>query len=186
MDQEEVTHRSNVAVVFIDIQDKLQPAIHDGDQVLANSIKVAQFCDRLGIPVIVTEQYPKGLGQTKPELQEALGDGYAPIAKTEFSCFGCQEFVDKIAEMDLDVIAVCGMETHICVLQTVLAPLESQELEVMVLADCVGSRTPLNHQLGLDRMRDEGAIISSMEMFFYEYLGKAKTDEHKAVFDLLK
>jgi len=178
--------RASVVVVVVDVQEKLFRYILDKDNIQANLVKLIDFCRRLDIPLIVTEQYPKGLGTTIPEMQEALGPEYRPYAKTVFSCFGSEEFVDALEESGADTMILVGIETHICVMQTALTALSSESYDVVVLADCVGTRSEQNHQLGLKRMRDEGAVISSMEMFFYEMLQEAKTEDHERVFDLLK
>jgi nicotinamidase-related amidase len=186
MDMEGLLPRVNVAVVLVDVQEKLFRQIHDKENILANILKVIQFCRRMDIPVLVTEQYPKGLGATLPEIQQALGASYKPMSKTVFSCFGAPEFPDALEETGADVIVLLGIETHICVLQTALTALASDLYDVVALADCIGARSAGNHQLGLDRMRDEGAMISSWEMFVYEMLVEAKTEDHERVFDLLK
>ena len=178
--------RDSVAVVVVDIQEKLFPHIHNKDELLGNVQKVVNFCRRLDIPLVVTEQYPKGLGTTLPEIQEVLGGSYKPIKKTIFSCFGVPEFIEALDETGADTIVLTGIETHVCISQTALMGLAADDYDLVVLADCVGSRTEQNHRIGLARMQDEGAIISSMEMFFYEMLVAAKTDDHKNVFDLLK
>ncbi|MCZ7581935.1 MAG: isochorismatase family protein [Deltaproteobacteria bacterium] len=178
--------RDNVVVVLVDIQEKLFPHIDGNEALLTNAQKLVNFCQRLNIPMIVTEQYPKGLGVTLPALQEVLAGAYQPITKTVFSCFGAPEFIEALDAVDADTVVLAGIETHICVLQTALVGVGSEDYDMVVLADCVGSRRRMDHDLGLHRMRDEGAGIATMEMFFYEMLGAAKTEEHKAVFDLLK
>lgn len=177
---------NQVAVAVIDMQEKLFPFIHNKEELAKKVQKTVAFCRRLKIPLIVTEQYPKGLGATLPDIVQALGDSYKPLTKTVFSCFALPEFVAAVERTEAETVVLVGIETHICVMQSALTGLSWGAHDIVVLADCVGSRTEGNHRLGLDRMRDEGVIISSMEMFFYEILGEAKTEEHKLVFDLLK
>ncbi len=183
---EATTPMDHVAVVIVDIQEKLFEHIFNKEEILTNVSKVISFCKRLGVPLFVTEQYPQGLGETLPALRELLASDYRPIPKTVFSCYGAPDFVHALDESEVETVVLVGIETHICVMQTALSGLAYGAHDMIVLADCVGSRVDLNHGLGLDRMRDEGVIISSMEMFFYELLGEAKTAEHKLVFDLLK
>jgi nicotinamidase-related amidase len=185
-DIENAVPLDHVAVVIVDIQEKLFEHIFNKEEVLANVAKVISFCKRLEVPLLVTEQYPQGLGETLPALRELLADDYQPIPKTVFSCYGAPDFVRALDEAEVETVVLVGIETHICVMQTALSGLSYGAHDMIVLADCVGSRAEMNHALGLDRMRDEGVIISSMEMFFYELLGEAKTAEHKLVFDLLK
>jgi nicotinamidase-related amidase len=185
MELEGLLPRETTALVVVDIQEKLFPRVHGSDKLLENALKVIEFCKRLEIPILVTEQYPKGLGPTIAAVKEALGESYRPIPKTAFSCFGEPEFVNALEELGADTLAVIGIETHVCVLQTALVGMAS-DYDVLVLADCLSSRDPANHELGLRRLSDEGAILGSSEMFFYEMLTEAKTRDHQAVFDLLK
>lgn len=177
--------REATALIVVDIQEKLFPQIQGKEDLLANSLKVIEFCRRLEIPVLVTEQYPQGLGSTLPAVKTALGDDYRPIPKTAFSCFGEPEFTAALADLAVDSLVLIGIETHVCVLQTALVGVAS-EYDVLVLADCVGSRASFNHELGLRRLSDEGILVGSSDMFFYEMLVEAKTDDHQAVLDLLK
>ncbi len=186
LELEGLVPREDVAVVVVDIQEKLFGFIHEKERVLENSKKVIEFCRRIGLPLYVTEQYPKGLGATLPEIQQALGADYKPIPKTAFSCLGEPAFMEALEGSEASTLVLFGIETHICVLQTAITALASGNWDVMIVSDAVGSRTAENHRLGLDRARDEGAIIASSEMFFYEILQEAKTDDHKKVFDLLK
>lgn len=186
MELEGLLSRESLALVVVDIQEKLFPRTHEHEQVLERCLKVIEFCRLLEIPIVVTEQYPKGLGQTLPAVQDALGKYYKPIAKTAFSCFGEPHFTEAIDELDVDVLALIGVETHVCVAQTALVGMVAYDYEMVVLADCVTSREPRNIDIGLQRVREEGGVISSMEMFFYEMLVAAKTKDHKLVFDVLK
>lgn len=188
--------REESALVVVDIQEKLFPAIFNKEKVLANSIKVIEFCNRLDIPIIVTEQYPQGLGATLPEVRQVLGDAYRPIPKTAFSCFGEPKFIEKVLALGRPWLVLVGIETHVCVAQTAINALnfflepkdggEEIEFSICLLRDCVGSRTEEFHLAGEARLRDDGAIISTSDAFFYEMLVEAKTMDHKKVFDLLK
>jgi nicotinamidase-related amidase len=185
MELEGLLPRKTTALVVIDMQEKLFPRTNDSAAVLERCLKVIEFCKRLNVPIVVTEQYPKGLGTTLPAVREALGPLYKPISKTAFSCFGEERFVDKVEELEVDTLVLVGIETHVCVAQTALVGV-AYEYDIAVLADCVTSRNPRDHEIGLGRIRDEGGVIASSEMFFYEMLSEAKTDEHQKVFDLLK
>lgn len=186
LELEGLLNAQDVVVVVVDIQEKLFPHIHEGERVAETARKVIEFSKRLDLPLVVTEQYPQGLGCTLPILQDVLGAFYQPIPKTAFSCLGEQAFVDAVEATEASTLVLLGIETHICVLQTALTALVSGNWDVMILADAVGSRTPEAHRLGLTRAQDEGAIIANAEMFFYEILQEAKTEDHKKVFDLLK
>ena len=185
--------RDDAVLVVVDIQEKLFPLIQNKENILKESLKVIEFFKRLNLPIVVTEQYPKGLGETLPEVKEALGNLYRPITKTAFSCFGEPAFERQIHKLRKTWLVLIGIETHVCVAQTAIEGInsydeknETADFDIAVLADCVGSRTDFYHQMGLSRLRDEGALITTADAVFYELLGEAKTAEHKKVFDLLK
>jgi len=184
--------RDETVLVVIDIQEKLFPAIFNQKMVLDNSHKVIRFARLLDIPILVTEQYPKGLGTTLPSVRLALGDAYKPIPKTAFSCFGEPAFVEALKATGRRNVVLLGIETHVCVSQTAITGFYAAvddpdfELDMCVLADCVGSRNPTDHAFALDRMRIEDVIVTTKDAFFYEMLLEAKTEDHKKVFELLK
>jgi nicotinamidase-related amidase len=173
------------ALVVIDIQEKLLPPIHENQRLVRNSQLMIRLANILSLPVIVTTQYVKGLGQVIPEIASLLPQ-VTPLDKLEFGCFGNGEFCSNVANLSKsNTLLLCGMETHICVLQTALGAL-AQGHRVHVAADAVGSRTELNWQLGLQRMRDAGAVISSTEMMIYELLGRSGTPAFKEMLKHLK
>jgi nicotinamidase-related amidase len=150
------------------------------EQVAANSARLAQGARILEVPVVVTEQYPRGLGETVPEVARHL-DGVPRLEKVVFSAARADGF-------DLeqrDQVLVGGIETHVCVSQTVHDLLD-RGLEVHVAADAVSSRTTENRELGLAKMERAGAILTSTEMALFELLGRAGTPEFKAVQELVK
>jgi len=172
--------RDRAALVVVDVQEGFRPVIDDFTELARQAAILAQGAQIMGLPVVVTEQYPKGLGPTVPEIAEHL-DGVEPIAKTVFSA-PCAEGFDLQGR---DQAVVCGIEAHICVMQSVL-DLRERGVEVEVAADAVGSRKALNREVGLDRMREAGARVTSVETALFELLGEAGTDEFKAVQRLVK
>jgi nicotinamidase-related amidase len=169
----------------IDIQEKLLPPIHEKERLVRNSQLLIRLASMLSMPVVVTTQYAKGLGQTVPEIMSLL-PGNKPVDKMEFGCFGNGEFCSAISMLSgRNTLLLCGMETHICVMQTALGAL-NQGLNVHVAADAVGSRNELNWKLGLERMREAGAVISSAEMMVYELLGKSGSPAFKEILQYLK
>jgi nicotinamidase-related amidase len=139
----------------------------------------------LSLPVVVSTQYSKGLGQTIPEIASLLPN-VSPVDKLEFGCFGNGEFCSAIGVLaGRNTLLVCGMESHICVMQTALGAL-NQGLTVHVAADAVSSRTELNWKLGLERMRAAGAVLSSTEMMIYELLEKSGSTAFKEMLQYLK
>lgn len=169
----------------IDIQEKLLTPIHEKERLIRNSQLLVRLSNILSMPVIVTTQYSKGLGQTVPEIASLLV-GVTPVDKLEFGCFGNGEFCSAISLLSgRNALLLCGMEAHICVMQTALGAL-NQGLTVHVAADAVSSRTELNWRLGLERMRAAGAILSSTEMMIYELLGMSGSAAFKEMLRYLK
>ena len=172
-------------LAVIDIQEKLLSFIHEKERVVRNSQLLIRLANTLGLPVALSVQYPKGLGNTVPEIASLLS-GVKPIEKLEFGCFGNADYCSAIGRLSgRNTLLVCGIETHICVAQTVLGAL-NQGMTVHVAADAVSSRAELNWKIGLDRMRDAGAVISSTEMMIYELLGKSGTPAFKEILQYLK
>ena len=175
------------ALIVVDIQQKLFPPIHENARLLRNSQLLLRLAKIMNLPVVATTQYAKGLGATMAEIASLLPPDTTPIDKLEFGCFGSEGFCNAVRKLpkQRDVLLVCGMETHICVLQTVLGALH-QGYAVHVAADACGSRAELNWKLGLERMRDAGAVISSTEMAIYELLRGSGTAQFKEMLQHLK
>ena len=137
---------------------------------------LVQGAEAMEIPIIVTEQYPKGLGRTAPEIADVLPEGVAPIEKVSFSAPRAEGF--DLAGRDQAL--VCGIETHVCVNQTAL-DLLAEGVEVQVALDAVDSRSEQNKAIGLERMERAGAVVTSVETALFELLGRAGTEEFKQV-----
>ena len=173
------------ALAVIDIQEKLLPPIYEKERLVRNSQLLVRLANILNLPVIVSTQYARGLGQTIEEISALLPD-VKPVDKLEFGCFGNGEYCSTVAGLATrNTLLLCGMEAHICVMQTALGAL-SQGLNVHVAADAVSSRAELNWKLGLNRMQAAGAVISSTEMMIYELLGKSGTPAFKGMLQHLK
>ena len=177
---------ASCALVAVDIQQKLLPPIFNKDQLVRNSSLLIRLAKILDIPILVTTQYAKGLGETVPEIA-ALAADVAPIDKLEFSCFGKETFCSAVKALpgNRTTMLLCGMETHICVMQTALGALE-QGYIVHVASDAVGSRAEWNWRVGVERMRDAGCVISSTEMMMYELLRQSGTPAFKELLPHLK
>jgi nicotinamidase-related amidase len=168
--------RERTALVVVDIQEAFRKAVPSFDAVAESAATLVQGAEAMGIPIVVTEQYPKGLGHTVPEVAEHLPEGLKPIEKVRFSAAEADGF-------DLngrDQALVCGIETHVCVNQTVLDLLD-QGVEVEVVGDAVGSRTEENRELGLHKVEDAGAVLTSVETALFELLGGSDAAEFKQV-----
>jgi nicotinamidase-related amidase len=164
------------ALVVIDIQEGFRKAVPDFGRVTKATATLIEGAEAIGIPIVISEQYPKGLGETAPEVAERLPEGTEPLEKLVFSAAEAEGF-------DLggrDQALVCGIETHVCVNQTVL-DLLGQGVEVQVAEDAVSSRSEENKRVGLQKMERAGAVLTSVETALFELLGQAGTDEFKRV-----
>jgi nicotinamidase-related amidase len=175
-----VLARDSALLVVVDAQEAFRPAVLDFDRVIHNTAVLVQGARALGVPVVVTEQYPKGLGHTVPEVAEHL-DGVEPIEKVCFSAAAADGFDAGGREQ----VLVCGIESHVCVSQTAHDLLD-RGLEVHVARDAVTSRTRENREVGLHKMERAGAVVTSVETALFELLGAAGSDEFKAVQRLIK
>ena len=192
--------RARAVLLVVDIQDRLVPAMPPevAAQVIKNTTILIAAAARLGVPIIVSQQYPKGLGQTVPEVAAALaaaesdhGAAVYRFDKVTFSAAAAEVFhtlppAEKIgAMMTREQWIVCGMETHVCVYQTV-RDLAGPASAVHVVSDAVASRTKANWRLGLELCRDAGAMITSTEVCVFDLLGEAGTEEFKALSKMIK
>lgn len=168
--------RARAALVVIDVQEGFRNAVADFDEIARATATMIRGAAEIAVPVIVTEQYPEGLGPTAPEVAAELPEGLEPIAKTCFSAAEAQGF-------DLggrDQAIICGIEAHVCVNQTVL-DLLAAGTEVHVVSEAVGSRSPANRELGLAKAERAGAWRTSVETALFELLREAGDERFKAV-----
>lgn len=168
----------NSLLLVVDIQEKLVPTIHQADILVSNCKWLIEIASLLDIPVVTSEQYPKGLGHTVPELRAALPG--VRLEKTHFSCMAsppCQQAINALGKRQL---IVTGMETHVCVLQTALQSLQ-QGFDTFVVSDCVSSRRPEDRDCGLARMRASGVHIVNREMVAFEWMQEAGTDTFRHI-----
>ena len=173
--------REDSILVIIDVQEKLMPAIPNRQQVIDNVIRLIRFARIIGLPVILTEQ--DKLGPTLPEIKKEI-PGVDPIVKTSFNCFYCPAFSEQVKKPGRNTLILAGVENHVCVAQTALHALPG--FNVHVVGDAISSRTPENRDLGIERMRQFGAVITSTEMLIFELLKQAGTEEFKKVLPLVK
>jgi nicotinamidase-related amidase len=174
------------ALFVVDIQERLLPPIWEKERLVKNSQLLIRLAGILKIPTIVSTQYAKGLGNTVPEISSLLPE-VSPIDKVMFSCFGSDVFCSMVKRMpgQRTTVLLCGMETHICVMQTALAAMREGYV-VHVASDAVSSRAEWNWKIGLERMRAAGAIISSTEMIMYELLRSSGSPAFKELLPFLK
>ena len=170
------------ALLVIDLQEKLLPVIPSGEAVVERTQCLLHAATELDVPTGATVQYPQGLGPLDPRLAELLDD---PEEKLDFSAAVCRESIDKWANAGRDQIVITGIETHICVLQTVM-DLMAEGMRAFVVAEAVAARHGRDHETAIDRMRDGGATIVTTESVMYEWLTTAGHSKFKAISALVK
>jgi nicotinamidase-related amidase len=171
--------RDDAVLLVVDIQERLAVAMAERERVVANAGHLIAAAKLLGVPLLLTEQYPKGLGATVPELRAALDDAPA-IEKLTFDCCGEPSFAPALEQTGRSTVIVCGMEAHICVLQTVLGLL-ANGLNVHVVADAVCSRNAENARIALELQRHAGAVVTCTETVLFQLLGRAGTPQFKSI-----
>ena len=176
---------AHTALVIIDMQEGFRSHISDFAETAARIALVAHAARLLKVPVVVTEQYPKGLGQTANEIKAVLPAGLAPLETTAFSSCGAAAFEAELEGAGAVHVLVCGIEAHVCVNQTTHDLLE-RGYQVHLLTDCITARTVQNKQLGLAKMQQSGALPSSTEMALFELLRDARHEQFKAIQKLIK
>ncbi len=177
-------HRDSTALLVIDVQEKLLPAIHGSDGVADKAVILIKAARVLGLPILWAEQYPKGLGPTVERLSAAL-DGLKPVSKTAFSCLREPAFAEALGESGRRKLLMTGIETHVCVQQTALDAL-SQGYEAFVCRDATGSRAAIEHDAALARMASKGVDLVTVESALFELLGEARTPEFKEILPLIR
>jgi nicotinamidase-related amidase len=174
----------NTVLVMIDIQTRLWNVMFEKEALAENAARLLKGLKLLAVPVIVTEQNPRGLGPTLPELV-ALVPELKPLAKLCFSCRDDAAFRGALEEVNRRQVLLCGIESHICVYQTAL-DLLSAGFETQIVADCVSSRHPGNKEVALTRLQTEGAKLTASEMVLYELLKSADNPKFKEMLQVVK
>ncbi len=177
-------HRDNAIGVIIDIQEKLVPHMHEKNDVVRNTNILIQGLKLLNIPILVTEQYKKGLGKTVESITKQVEE-FPHYEKISFSCCDNPRFIEKLETSTKRDVIIAGIESHVCVLQTAI-DLKERGFHPVVVTDCISSRTKANKDIALIRMQQEGIYLSTYESILFELARKAGTDEFKAISKLVK
>jgi nicotinamidase-related amidase len=175
----------SAALAVIDMQEAFRPVMPDFGEVASRIATAVEGARLLQVPVILTEQYPKGLKHTAEEILPQLPTELKAIEKSCFSSCGAAEFLSRLESRNIKQVIVCGIEAHICVMQTTLDLLE-RGYEVFLLVDCITSRKPENKGVALARLTQAGAILSTLEMSLFEMMRDADSPQFKAVQKLIK
>jgi nicotinamidase-related amidase len=176
--------RQKAGLLVVDVQERLLPAIDESERVVRNCVRLIEGAGILNVPVFATEQYPKGLGRTVPEIARAA-PAFKPVEKLCFSACGSDGVLSLLKSRGVEHLIVCGIEAHVCVWQTV-SDLREAGLQVFVVADAISSRRLEDCRIAIQRMRDAGAAIVSLEMVLFELLERAGTDEFRRMLQIIK
>jgi nicotinamidase-related amidase len=174
----------NAALLVIDMQERLFPVMHEKEKLLHNMVKLIKGARVLEIPVVLTEQYPRGLGPTLPEIKELLPD-VKPVEKVSFNCCDEEIFCKTLGALKKKQVLIAGIEAHICVYQTAMALCRSG-YEVQVVGDCVSSREPENKLVSLFKMGAAGVSPTTAETALFELLKVASGDKFKQISNIVK
>lgn len=176
--------RDNTGLIVVDIQGKLAEIVHDSEQLIANTLALVKGAKVLDLPILWLEQNPEKLGGTTPVIADALTP-HKPITKYTFDGFGSVEFEEAVKQSGVSHWLVCGIETHICVYQTV-SSLVHLGYAVELVCDCVSSRTLANKELAIAKLSANGVGITSVEMCLYELVGDCRSGEFRDILRLIK
>jgi nicotinamidase-related amidase len=179
-----ILKKETTALLIIDMQERILPVIRNHETVLENTLKLLKGFKVMQLPVYFTEQYPKGLGPTSQKILSEL-DGYTAYQKMSFSCFGSENLFDELHKKKLSQIVVCGVESHVCVQQTVL-DLIANDFQVDLATDVVSSRKEIDYAIALERMRILGAEVTTTESILFELLEVCGTPEFKEISKIVK
>ncbi len=176
----------NCALLVVDIQERMMRVIDGKEEVTRNTVLMMKTANALSIPIVATTQYVEKIGELLPEIKAELG-GVTPMDKMEFDCFGNETAAKAIKSLgnNINTLIVCGVETHICIYQTVIGGLMAG-FRMWVPADAVSSRTQKNYRTGLSRIREIGGVVANTEMIIYELLRKAGTPVFRELLPFLK
>ena len=177
--------KEDAVLVAIDFQERLMPAMKNQKEVEETIKKLAEGWRVLGLPVLLTQQYTKGLGTTIESLRTALGEAYSPIEKTSFSAMGEPEFVKALETLGKKTIILTGVETHVCVQQTALDLLEAS-YQVFLVVDAVSSRDNNDKKYAQRRICEAGAVATTYEAVLFELVGGAREEGFKQISAIVK
>lgn len=180
----ELIPQKGCVLIVVDMQEKLYRVMKNKEKLLKNVLRLIKFSKTLNIPIVVTEQYPKGLGRTIKEVSEELPPGIEVIEKTSFGCFGEPRFLQRLEELKATTLVICGIEAHICVGQTVYAA--PSHLRILLVTDAISAYTEEDIATAVERAKEAGATLVTTEMFMFEYLKAAKTENFERCLHILR
>ncbi|MBM3308905.1 MAG: hydrolase [Candidatus Altiarchaeales archaeon] len=176
--------RNDTVLIVVDVQEKFRPVVFEFDRVVRNVRKIVEGFRVLNVPVVVTEQYPAGLGTTVSEVKQSLGK-FKPVEKNSFSCFGDKNFVKELKKLKRKNIVLVGIEAHVCVFKTALDAL-SKGFNVHIPVDCVSSIHKSDLDVAVKRLMHSGCFMASSEMILFQLLDNSKEKEFKQLSGIVK
>lgn len=179
-----ILNNKTAGLLIIDIQERINAVMKFRERVVKNTVKLIKGLKILNVPIFITEQYRKGLGPTDKFILAALGQS-GIIEKLNFSCCAAEPLMEQLRKNIIKQVFVCGIETHVCVLQTCL-DLLAEGFQVHLVIDAISSRRKLDHEAAIDRMEQAGVILTSTESALFELLERAGTPEFKQISQLIK
>ena len=179
-----ILNKNTTGLLIIDIQERINAVMKFRDRVVKNTVKLINGFKILEVPIFITEQYRKGLGTTEKPILDALSQP-GIIEKVNFSCCAALTLMEELKAEQVQQVVVCGIETHVCVLQTCL-DLLAEGFQVHLIIDAISSRRKLDHEAAIDRMEQAGVILSTTESALFELLERAGTPEFKLISQLIK
>ena len=180
----DILTREGTVLIIVDFQERLAATMPERENVLKNIMRLAAAAKVLRVPILVTEQYPQGLGITVAPLRASLGQDYKPFEKLAFSCCGCEAFMSALEGLKRPSVLLVGIEAHVCVLQTAL-DLVHRQYKAHVAADACCSRNEMDWNMGLLRMEHSGIFMTTVESAIFQMLERAGTPEFKEILKIV-
>jgi nicotinamidase-related amidase len=177
--------RGDSVLVVIDVQERYLPHLHEGARVVEGTRRMIEGAKLVGVPILVTEQYPKGIGRTAPVVRDALPEGVHPIEKLTMSCLGAPEFADRLARSGRRQVVVAGIEAQACVNQTVHQLLH-HGYAVHLVVDAISARFPRDYEVAVDRLVRAGAVATTVEAALLEWVRTAEAPEFQGIRALIR
>jgi len=179
-----ILQKETTGLLIIDIQERINSVMKYRETVVENTVKLIKGFKTLNVPIFITEQYRKGLGPTESQILDKL-DESTIVEKLTFSCCGSFELMKQLKDKNIKQLVICGIETHVCVQQTAL-DLLANDYQVYLIRDAVSSRKKIDHKTAIERMRNQGVIVTTAESVLFELLVEAKTPEFKEISQIVK
>ena len=179
-----ILNKETTGLLIIDIQERINAVMKFRERVVKNTVKLIYGFNILNVPIFITEQYRRGLGSTDKQILDALNQPEV-VEKLTFSCCAAPPLMEQLSAKKIKQVVVCGIETHVCVLQTCL-DLLAEGFQVHLVSDAISSRRKLDHEAAIDRMQQAGVILTTNEAALFELLERAGTPEFKQISQLVK